>query len=532
MIKSASFTLSQQSLQDLTHFARLLRDILYNYQQPLTLLLRGDLGTGKTTFAKYLIHFLCNTPLTHIQSPTFPLLQTYSVFPTKRELYHYDMYRLACAEEAENLGVTEALTQHICLIEWPERITPYLPKTYLTLTLSYEKDSTDTRTISCEAYGETMCHLLHELNQKLLTRFTPLLNLIPNQPLKADASQKRFYRNPPFILVGFPEQSHQEAFIRAQKLLTALKINVPQLYHAYGLYCLLEDLGDTTLAEEVAKPLQELGTRNQELGLDPCLRRDDVGNEDGKTASCHPCEGRDPVMLYQQALDMLHQLHQIKTKPDNHLTEFDLNYFNQQLQIHPQHPQFWPQLEPLIKEALTLPKTLVLRDFHGRNLMVITNELNTAASSASPSVRSNPEKYLDCRASLTLARNDEVIEKISTDKRRLRPLYLIDFEDMGWGPIMYDAVSLLQDSRLPELKAYEPELLEYYLQMFPEQDGYKNAYHLWGLVRQLRISALFEHLAQTGKPQYLVHMPLINYYIQYNAACLELEGFGDIIKHR
>ncbi len=86
--------------------------------------LYGTLGAGKSTFSRYFIQHL--TSISDVPSPTFTLLQTYET--PNFDIYHYDMYRLKDPNEAYELGVEEAFYEGVCLIEWPEKITPILPR--------------------------------------------------------------------------------------------------------------------------------------------------------------------------------------------------------------------------------------------------------------------------------------------------------------------------------------------------------------------------------------------------------------------
>jgi tRNA threonylcarbamoyladenosine biosynthesis protein TsaE len=95
--------------------------------------LHGDLGTGKTSFARGFIAALGEGE--EVPSPTFTLVQSYE---TRHGLVaHFDLYRLARPEDAEELGLDEALGEAIVLIEWPERLGDWLPRERLDLELRF-----------------------------------------------------------------------------------------------------------------------------------------------------------------------------------------------------------------------------------------------------------------------------------------------------------------------------------------------------------------------------------------------------------
>ena len=95
--------------------------------------LRGDLGAGKTTLIKGLVSELTGITPHLVNSPTFTYL---NIYEGKETLYHFDCYRLKDAEDFQARGLDEYFGA-LCLIEWPERITPILPKKRFEITLKH-----------------------------------------------------------------------------------------------------------------------------------------------------------------------------------------------------------------------------------------------------------------------------------------------------------------------------------------------------------------------------------------------------------
>ena len=85
-------------------------------------LLSGNLGAGKTTFTRFLIHFLQQKnqlPLEEIVSPTFNIVQYYDLGKGVK-VAHYDFYRLKKEKEILNIGLFDTAKDFINIIEWPE----------------------------------------------------------------------------------------------------------------------------------------------------------------------------------------------------------------------------------------------------------------------------------------------------------------------------------------------------------------------------------------------------------------------------
>ena len=94
----------------------------------LTIYLHGDLGVGKTALTRALLHAAGHTG--HVKSPTYTLAEPYRVVIADKltDVIHFDLYRMASAEEFLDAGFREHFNhQNICIIEWPEKAEAVLP---------------------------------------------------------------------------------------------------------------------------------------------------------------------------------------------------------------------------------------------------------------------------------------------------------------------------------------------------------------------------------------------------------------------
>lgn len=460
--------------------------------------LHGDLGAGKTTFARALIRALLGDAEAEVPSPTFALMQLYDT--SRLQLAHLDLYRLADASEVDELGIADLLDTGAVIVEWPERAPSILPPNRLDITLS-AGSTDDTRTIAVTPSGTWAARLQRLDEMTSFVGFDPKWSHAEARYLQGDASARAYARlhaadgeravlmdaprlpDGPPIRDGLPYSriahlaEDVAPFVAVAGALSVAGLSVPQIHHAdldRGLL-LLEDFGDRVFGREL-----ENGTSQAEL--------------------------------WSAATDALAILHRRPVPPSIPLTNGTTYAIPRQdrgalsIEIELLPDWYWPALfgnpvppeiraefltlwNGLFDKLLALPTGWVLRDFHSPNLMWLPDRLGA------------------------------------------RRVGIIDFQDALVGPPAYDLVSLLQDARLDVPADLEAVMFAHYCEAAmidqPRFDraAFQFAYSALGAQRNTKILGIFARLARRdGKPGYLRHVPRLWRYLERDLAHPELSS--------
>jgi tRNA threonylcarbamoyl adenosine modification protein YjeE len=449
----------------------------------------GDLGAGKTTFARGLIRALAEAPGVEAPSPTFTLMQVYDA--PKASVVHADFYRLRSARELENIGWDEAIAGAIAIVEWPERVAEALPADRLEVEIHFDPArGPDFRVLTLRGKGAIERRLGLALGVARLLRRAGW-NDSRREFLQGDASIRAYERltrptgatailmispprrDGPVLRYGKPYAAIAKlapdirAFVAMAQGLRGLGYSAPNVI-AFSLdegLALVEDFGAATIAVGGAPDgaryapavalLADLHGRELPANLP-------VGEE---TYALPIYDVEAMQVEVELALDWYAPAVARVTPPSG---------------ARMQYLAIW---RDLIAPILAQPATWTLRDYHSPNLHWLAG------------------------------------------RPGLKRIGLIDFQDAVIGPPAYDLVSLLQDARIDVPEDLEMRLAALYLRRRAAADpgfdaeGFAAAYAAMGAQRASKILGLFTRLdKRDGKPDYLRHLPRIERYLARNLA--------------
>ena len=456
--------------------------------------LEGDLGAGKTTFARAFIRGLAGDEELEIPSPTFTLVQSYET--PRLDVAHFDLYRLADESELSELGLDDALTRGIALVEWPERGGELLPAARLTLRFSdaVRPDGTidpDARDI------EILADAGMAARAGRLMRIVTFIEAagwgggdVAVAYLQGDASGRRYARltrgdGLSAVLMDWPRQpdgppirdgkpysriahlaEDVRPFVAIADRLRAHGVATPHIIAAdldAGLL-LLEDFGDRVFGRELAAGADQEALWRAALDVLVALRA-------APAAAPMPVAGAESWTLPRYDREAM----AIETELlSDWLWPFATGNDMPSL-LKAEYTAVWASL---VDKLQTLPTGWTLRDYHSPNLIWRPHQTELAR------------------------------------------VGVIDFQDAMQGPLAYDVVSLLQDARVDVSHALEQRLLAHYCASAQnevrgfDEDSFRFAYAALGAQRNTKILGIFARLAvRDGKPQYVAHMPRIWGYL-------------------
>jgi tRNA threonylcarbamoyladenosine biosynthesis protein TsaE len=132
-------------------------------QQALVVYLNGDLGAGKTTLTRGFVRGMGHVG--NVKSPTYTLVEPYELGEWR--VFHFDLYRLADAEELEYMGIRDYFNNDCCcFIEWPEKGVGLLAKADLIINIAYQDEQRIIKLQAETVHGE-----------QVLTEFAEIIKL-------------------------------------------------------------------------------------------------------------------------------------------------------------------------------------------------------------------------------------------------------------------------------------------------------------------------------------------------------------------
>jgi tRNA threonylcarbamoyladenosine biosynthesis protein TsaE len=149
----SSLDLELNGEQAMVEFGQRLSSVIDRQKESILIMLSGDLGAGKTTLCRGLLMGLGHKGA--VKSPTYTLIEAYEL-PLGKVL-HVDLYRLVDPQELEHMGFADYLEDsQLCLVEWPENGSGYLPIPELMIKIRLSEAGRYVTLASSSFYGKSI----------------------------------------------------------------------------------------------------------------------------------------------------------------------------------------------------------------------------------------------------------------------------------------------------------------------------------------------------------------------------------------
>ena len=440
-------------------------------------LLRGDLGAGKSTLARAVLRSLANDPALEVPSPTFTLVQTYE--DGRLPAAHLDLYRLRDPGELEELGVEDMLSRGVVLVEWPENGDLQGPAIRVTL----------------QELGEGRQATIEADDTRTAAR---LARAVKARDVLASAGHAHAHRR---ALDGDASTRGYEAIDAGGE--TLLLMDSPAMPDGPPVRDGLPYSQVAHLAED-ARPFVAIGRALSERGFHaPAIHAAEF--EHGFLLTEHLGSGSildrgrpiaERYLAVAEALAALHEHEWQPTlpvadgEPDHHVPPFD----RRAMMIEVELTLDWAFPRIVGRAAAPAERDGYLAAWHGALDAI-----------------SNAEQSL-------VLRDVQAPNIIWRDGTGLERVGLIDFQDALIGPAAYDVASLGQDARVTIPEGLEAEIKAAYLAARTRRDPlFETAYAVMAAERACKVLGLWVRLDQRdGKPQYLANTPRTRAYLTRN----------------
>ncbi len=448
--------------------------------------LSGELGAGKSLFARAFIRNYLNLLELDVPSPTYVIAIEYEN-ETSLHVTHMDLYRISNPMELEELGLENALESGVVLIEWPQQAGDQISQECLKLDFDIQNETK--REVAIDGADNIVGRYLRSLEIGGFLRLN-WAGDISRKPFDADASARNYELvisgnetrilmdapkapDGPVVKNGLPYSriahlaEEVRPFVAIAALLREKGYCAPRIFasdYGNGLV-LLEHLGDGKITDSANRPIAERYVESGALLADMHNREwpPSVKMDDGETFQFPDFDERAMMIEVQLLTDWY-----LLDFGEAGLDSDDIEEFN----------AIW---KDYCRLAQGFNQSIVLRDYHSPNI---------------------------------------IWREGKTTKERIG---LIDFQDALIGPATYDIASLAQDARVVVAPELEVEIVDRYMAIRKEnnsefdEDRFDFEYAMMGAHRASKVLGFCVRVdKRDGKPQYRKLIPSVREYLKRN----------------